>query len=191
MEIKSITIGKQIWMASNLEVTSFRNGDNIAEIESDEDWVRLSEDGIAACCNPENDFENGFIYGKLYNLHAVKDERGLAPEGWHIPTNEEWNQLTEFLGEGAALKLMSTAYWFDNSGKNECGFDAVPAGIRTIDSGVAEFTDLDMQAFFWASSRFTSQNNIYRSIPDEDGEVYKGSDEGWPGEGMSVRCLKD
>ena len=137
MDIKTITIGEQEWMASNLEVETFRNGDNIAEIESDEDWISAGKEGIPACCNPENDFENGFIYGKLYNWHAVKDPRGLAPEGFHIPTDEEWTQLTEFLGQNVAVKLMSTSYWFDNNGTNESGFDAVAAGIRPIDSGMS------------------------------------------------------
>jgi len=191
-DIKTITIGKQEWMASNLEVNTFSNGDNIAEIESDEDWVRLSDDGIPVCCNPENDFENGFMYGKLYNWHAVSDQRGLAPEGFHIPIDEEWTELTKFLGQNVAVKLMSTNYWFEENGTNESGFNAVPSGIRTNDCGVAEFTDLGLQAFFWSSSHYTSQNAWYRSLgSQENGEVYRDGEGGLFGEGMSVRCLKN
>ena len=179
-------------MASNLEVNTFSNGDNIAEIESDEDWVRLSDDGIPVCCNPENDFENGFMYGKLYNWHAVSDQRGLAPEGFHIPIDEEWTELTKFLGQNVAVKLMSTNYWFEENGTNESGFNAVPSGIRTNDCGVAEFTDLGLQAFFWSSSHYTSQNAWYRSLgSQENGEVYRDGEGGLFGEGMSVRCLKN
>ena len=93
MDIKTITIGEQEWMASNLEVETFRNGDNIAEIESDEDWISAGKEGIPAWCYYENDPKNGDKYGKLYNWYAVNDERGICPENFHIPSDDEWKEL--------------------------------------------------------------------------------------------------
>ena len=95
---KSIAIGQQVWMAENLHVFNFRNGDPIPIVKSDEEWEKAGKNKQAACCYYQNSAENGQTYGVLYNWYAVKDSRGLAPEGWHIPSDKEWNVLTNYLG---------------------------------------------------------------------------------------------
>ena len=93
-----VTIGEQTWMNKNLDVTTFRNGDPIQEVTTYEEWIKLGEKGIPTWCYYENDSDYGEKYGKLYNWHAVKDPRGLAPKGWHVPSKSEWETLISFLG---------------------------------------------------------------------------------------------
>jgi uncharacterized protein (TIGR02145 family) len=82
--MKTIKIGKQTWMAENLNVDKFRNGDLIPHIQDPEEWEQAGKNQQPAWCYYENDPENGNIYGKLYNWYAVNDPRGLAPEGFHV-----------------------------------------------------------------------------------------------------------
>src|SRR5688500_248117 len=95
-----IKIGGQTWMTSNLDVSTFRNGDSIPEVTSAEAWVKAAKEGKPAWCYYQND--PGKSYGRLYNWYAVNDSRGLAPVGWHIPTNEEWILLEETVGVSRA-----------------------------------------------------------------------------------------
>src|SRR5260221_1474406 len=85
-------------MAENLNVGSCRNGGPVPEARTEEEWVRVGREGKPAWCYYENKIENGVHYGKLYNWYAVTDPRGLAPPGWHVPTDAEWRQVTLFLG---------------------------------------------------------------------------------------------
>ena len=89
-EVESVKIGNQIWMTKNLAVETFRNGDPIPIITDRDEWHKANNEGRAACCYLDNDKEKEAIYGKLYNWHAINDPRGLAPEGWKIPTNIDW-----------------------------------------------------------------------------------------------------
>jgi len=91
----SVKIGNQKWMTENLNVEYFRNGDPVPEVKSDSDWKRVGEDKKPAWCYYDNDSANGGIYGRLYNWYAVIDPRGLAPEGWHVSSDEEWSNLIE------------------------------------------------------------------------------------------------
>jgi len=81
----TVNIGTQTWMAKNLNVSIFANGDPIPEVKTNEEWKKAAEEKKPAWCYYENDPANGAIYGKLYNWYAVSDPRGLAPKGWHIP----------------------------------------------------------------------------------------------------------
>ncbi len=92
---KTVKIGDQVWMAENLGVSRYRNGDPIPEVQDPEKWKSLK---TGAWCYYKNDEEYGEIYGKLYNWHAVNDPRGLAPEGWHVPSDKEWMKLERYLG---------------------------------------------------------------------------------------------
>ena len=107
---KSVKIGTQTWTTENLNVSTFRNGDPIPEAKTDEEWKRADENKQPAWCYYENDPKNGVKYGKLYNWYAVNDPRGLAPAGWHIPTDEEWTTLENQLGDDGK-KMKSTSGW--------------------------------------------------------------------------------
>jgi uncharacterized protein (TIGR02145 family) len=104
-----VVIGTQTWTAINLNVATFRNGDPIPEAKSPKEWKAASDNKQAAWCYYENNAANGTKFGKLYNWYAVVDARGLAKAGWHIPTDEEWTVLFDFLGgNDVAGKKMGT-----------------------------------------------------------------------------------
>src|ERR1700722_9533725 len=95
---KIITIGSQVWTKENLNVSTFRNGDPILEAQSYEEWRKAWDKHQPAWCYYKGDSANGNKYGKLYNWYAVNDSKGLAPQGWHIPSKDEWSILVTFLG---------------------------------------------------------------------------------------------
>ena len=88
IKAQEIKIGNQTWTTKNLDVTTYRNGDAIPQVQDKKAWANLI---TGAWCYHENKAANGTIYGKLYNWYAVNDPRGLAPKGYHIPTGEEWS----------------------------------------------------------------------------------------------------
>ena len=110
---QTVTIGSQVWMTKNLDVATFRNGDPIPEAKSNEEWEKAGENKQPAWCYYNNDPANGAKYGKLYNWYAVNDSRGLAPVGYHIPSDAEWTKLTDFLGgeSVARTKMKSKSGW--------------------------------------------------------------------------------
>ncbi|MFZ4105044.1 fibrobacter succinogenes major paralogous domain-containing protein [Flavobacterium sp.] len=128
----SVKLNGKEWMKKNLDVSKYKNGDDIPQITDVTQWDALT---TGAWCYYENDTANGPIYGKLYNWYAITDPRGLAPAGWHIPTDTEWSELATFLGgeseAGRKLKENSTISTWDvttNYATNQSGFTATPAG---------------------------------------------------------------
>jgi len=97
---QTVTIGTQVWMTKNLDVATFRNGDPIPEAKTSDEWLEAGENEQPAWCYYDNDPANGEKYGKLYNWYAVNDSRGLAPDGYHIPSEAEWTILIIYLGGG-------------------------------------------------------------------------------------------
>jgi uncharacterized protein (TIGR02145 family) len=91
---QTVKIGDQVWMAENLRVTHYRNGDAIPNVK-DEEWSDLRS---GAYCAYENDETTAVTYGYLYNWSAVNDSRNIAPAVWHVPTDEEWKTLEMVLG---------------------------------------------------------------------------------------------
>ncbi len=121
---QTVTIGTQTWTATNLDIATFRNGDAIPQAKTTEEWKAAGENKQATWCYYENNSENGTKYGKLYNWYAVNDSRGLAPAGYHIPTDEEWTVLSTFLGgeDIAGKKMKSTSGWnsYKTGGSKTC-----------------------------------------------------------------------
>jgi uncharacterized protein (TIGR02145 family) len=109
----SVKIGNQTWMTTNLNVSKFRNGDPIPEVKSNEDWEKAGKNKQPAWCYYENNPSNGIKYGKLYNWWAVNDPRGLAPEGWHISSAEEFSQIKGYVGVDNVNELKSKSGWID------------------------------------------------------------------------------
>jgi len=106
--IKTVTIGKQVWMLENLNVASFKNGVAIPEVQDKDAWDNAGDNKQPAWCYYDNDPKNGEKYGKLYNWYAVVDDNGLCPQGWHVPSDAEWDTLVTYLGgkdvAGAKMK---------------------------------------------------------------------------------------
>jgi uncharacterized protein (TIGR02145 family) len=182
-----VTIGTQVWMAENLNVDKFRNGDPIPQAKTDEAWRAAGENKQPAWCYYDNDPSKGTKYGKLYNWYAVNDSRGLAPKGWHIPTDDEWTILTNTLGgeEVAGTKMKSTSGWNENgNGTNESGFSGLPGGLRREKFS---FGHVGNRGFWWSST----QTGLawLRYLKYDNGDVYRNE---YDKElGMSVRCLRD
>jgi uncharacterized protein (TIGR02145 family) len=177
-------------MARNLDVTTYRNGDIIPEVKDSAAWAKLK---TGAWCYYKNDPANGKVYGKLYNWYAVNDPRGLAPEGWHVPTDEEWNTLTKTLGgdeiAGGKMKEMGTEHWGSpNTGAtNSSGFTALPGGLRF---DVGDFVGIGNRAFWWSITESHPSSIMYRYVHLASG--YLNKDEWLGGQaGFSVRCVKD
>jgi len=185
-----VKIGDQIWTTENLNVTVFRNGDPIPEAKTAEEWSKAGKEGKPAWCYYENDPANEKKYGKLYNFYAISDPRGLAPTGWHIPTDQEWVQSAKHLGgeEAAGEKMKSITGWKkEGSGTNESGFSGLPGGTRGDAGG---FGAIGENGHWWSSSEGDKPNAIMHCMLDYSFrwlirlDVTKGS-------GLSVRCVKD
>ena len=183
---QTVTIGSQVWTSKNLDVATYRNGDVIPEVQGEEAWANLT---TGAWCYNKNDASNGTKYGKLYNWYAVNDPRGLAPNGYHIPTDAEWTKLTDYLGgeSEAGTKMKSTSGWYNNgNGTNSSGFSGLPGGFR---SGDGTFDDIDSLGSWWGSAEANADDAWYRYLGDYDGNVprrYYSKKSGF-----SVRCLRD
>lgn len=187
--LNRVTIGSQVWMAENLNVDKFRNGDPIPQVTTEEAWKLASKEGQPAWCYYNNDPSNEKKYGKLYNWYAVIDSRGLAPAGWHIPSDDEWTQLTNFLGEAdkVGTKLKSTSGWKDDrNGTNSTGFSGLPGGSRSPNG---KFNYLGSYGYWWSSSEFTPNIAWHRYLPYINDGIKRGSS--YEGFGMSIRCVKN
>ena len=185
-----VKIGTQVWMTKNLDVTKFRNGDVIPEAKSAGEWKAYADAGEAAWCYYDNDPKNGEKYGKLYNWYAVNDPRGLEPKGWHIPSDDEWTVLTDYLGgeEKAGAKMKSKTGWAEGvNGTNSSGFSGLPGGGRSLDG---TFGPIGGLGFWWSSTEVGTGFAWFRYLFYASGSVYrKGSFS--KGSGFSVRCLRD
>jgi uncharacterized protein (TIGR02145 family) len=186
-EYMAVKIGNQTWMAENLQVYSFRNGDTIQLANTEEKWAKATEEGQPAYSYIVYD-EDDALLSVYYNWFAVTDPRGLAPQGWHIPASAEWKMLATQLGGPAVTmeKLKSEYYWTTGTeGTNESGFEGYPMGKITAD-GYLE--DEDFYGYFWSSSE--SEGFGINFNLDEDNSSFEEA-QAFKGNGFSVRCVKD
>jgi uncharacterized protein (TIGR02145 family) len=149
---KTVRIGTQTWMAENLKTTIYRNGDPIPKVTNNNEWISLT---TGAYCFYNNDIPNQVVYGILYNWFTVKDNRNLAPLGWHIPDQVEWNALITYLGGGQAacitLRENGTTHWLDYKldNANQSGFTGLPAGYRDYMKGI--FYGINYYGWWWST----------------------------------------
>jgi uncharacterized protein (TIGR02145 family) len=174
-------------MTKNLDVATFRNGDPIPEAKTNEEWLQAGIEGKPAWCYYNNDPKNGTKYGKHYNWYAANDSRGLAPVGWHVPSNEEWALLSDYLGgKVAGKKLKNTNGWHEN-GTNSSGFSGLPGGRRD-DLGTF-ISILGYDGHWWSSTGDWSGYAIRYTLFYNNGNLFSYNCE--KGYGCSVRCLRD
>ena len=189
--LPTIVIGTQQWMRENLDVVTYRNGDIIPEVTDPTTWASLTS---GAWCYVNNDASNGTKYGKLYNWYAITDPRGLAPNGWHIPTDAEWTILTDKLGglsvAGGALKQAGTTSWLAPNGgaTNASSFSALPGSYR-INNGSFETNGLGDFGAWWSISEFNSSNAWMRLLDSMNPTVIRTNS--YKSLGLSVRCIRD
>jgi len=186
---RTVKIGDQWWMAENLKVTHYRNGDAIANVTDRTEWSNLM---IGAYCEYENNSANCATYGRLYNWFAVSDKRNIAPAGWHVPSDAEWQTLVNYLGgesvAGGKMKEIGTTHWISpNEGAtNVSGFAALSGGYR-VNSG--NFGDLGSNTDFWSSSEGSSGSAWSWRLGYNSASVYQCS--GSKRRGFSVRLVRD
>ena len=146
-----------------------------------------------AWCRYDNDSATyAATYGRLYNWYAVNDSRGLAPNGWHVPTDAEWNKMTKFLDESAdttqccynniANALKSSTGWpFLYNGTNSSGFTAMPGGYRfCYPFNDAFFFGNGDHSHYWTASEISSNEAWFRFIVTYSGALKK--------EAVSKKC---
>ncbi len=185
----TVKIGEQCWMKENLKTTHFSDGSAINEMQDSALWVNTSLTHAPAMSYYDNNIQNNFTYGALYNWYAVTDKRNLCPTGWHVPSNDEFQILSDYLGgddiSGSHLKDI-TLWSVSNSGNdNSSGFTALPAGLRYHNGG---FYGLGENGDFWSStggsSRAWNRSLFYRNPSADRFHDYEE-------DGLSVRCVGD
>jgi uncharacterized protein (TIGR02145 family) len=182
----TVTIGTQTWMVENLKVARYRNGDPIPNVTDSIQWKNLT---TGASCYYNNSQTNNNQFGKLYNWYAATDSRNIAPIGWHIPTDDEWtvlrNYLDDYLGGG---KMKSVNLWDSpNTGAtNSSGFTGYPSGYRN-ENGT--FLNIRQKTYYWSTTAYYPTASwvcglFYNlELVSRDG-LYKT-------DGISIRCIKD
>ena len=183
----------QAWTSINLDVTKYRNGDEIPQVQDAASWVSLT---TGAWCYYENETANGVKYGKLYNWYAVNDPRGLAPTGYRIPSIEDWSILTNNLGgkivydnieSKAGTKMKSKNGWDNNgNGTNSSGFNGLPGGYRDF---YGAFSDIGANGYWWSLSELAYTRLTYG---DGSYDPYSNPRLAYSERnGYSVRCIKN
>jgi len=194
VSLPTVVIGTQQWTDKNLDVLTYRNGDLIPQVKDATAWAALT---TGAWCYFNNEPSGyGAIYGKIYNWYAVNDPRGLAPQGWHIPTDAEWTTLSTTLGgdaiAGWKMKTTGITIWdSDNTGAtNESGFSALPSGRRYY-AGTAGyvFGFLGSQINFWSATSITIAAAGISFLTSGAGNLVRS--DAPKKYGYSVRCVRD
>jgi uncharacterized protein (TIGR02145 family) len=180
--------GNQIWMCKNLDVECYRNGDTIPQIKDNKEWLSIQK---GAWCYFNNDSVLGEIYGKIYNWYAVNDPRGLAPIGWHIPSQKEYYDLCKPFGNldtaGAHLKEIGTSHWIspNDGATNLSGMSMLPGGYRSYGG---EFFEIGFKGIWWTSD-MNGVNADYILLCNNNKIIDFRYGIWWAG--ASVRCIKD
>ena len=199
----TIQIDDQIWMAQNLSVTHYRNGDDISLNTRADDWTDVS---TGAMCYFNNDTDNAERFGALYNWYAVSDARNIAPEGFRVPSDGDWQVLESALGMGFSeaaetgyrgldqgsqlsgnASLWSSGSLRDGTTFGESAFDALPAGYRDLSTG--SYIGLGNYAYFWSSTVSGAGGAWYRWLDYAHSEIGRYYD--FRKAGYSVRCVRD
>jgi uncharacterized protein (TIGR02145 family) len=199
---KTVKIGDQVWMAENLRTTRFNDGTPIPLLADFTEWINCKSPAYCWYDNDENTYST--TYGALYNWYAVNTGK-LCPTGWHVPSDDEWTTLTDYLGgesvAGNKLIETGTIHWKspDTGATNETGFTALPGGFRGCNEN-QEFVSIGDNGFWWSSSGRDASQDWERSGSDR----YNGwsrrmeynnrgvsREDVYPGFGYSVRCVKD
>jgi uncharacterized protein (TIGR02145 family) len=205
---ETVQIGTQDWMAENLKTTEFNDGSEIPNVTDDTEWSDLSTAAFCWYQNDEVSYKNK--YGALYNWYTVQNGK-LCPQGWRVPTDEEWTTLENYLSEngfnfdgsigfnGYAKALASDSGWNPSETigapgntdfpqkRNATGFSALPGGVR--DANQRLFGAAGNYGIWWTSSEVNSATAWDRGVDyslSTLGRVNVNK-----ATGFSVRCLKE
>jgi uncharacterized protein (TIGR02145 family) len=198
-------IGTQVWMKENLRTTRYQNGDLIGTTSTASLDIR-NETAPAYQWGYDDNAKSVTLYGRLYSWSAVTDSRNVCPAGWHVPSNSEWKQLTDYLTENSygyegsgndiAKSIAAQAGWFnvstigsvgnDQTKNNGSGFSALPGGYRNAEG---TFQGAGLVGYWWSSTE-TSETDASSRYVRFGGKNVIIDNKSKP-LGFSVRCLKD
>ena len=207
----AVRIGNQVWMAQNLRTTRFANGDAIPEGQTATytEPYRYAPNG-----NESNVTEYGYLYnwaavmhGEVSSITNPSGVQGVCPEGWHVPSDAEWTQLTDYVssqseyvcsgnGENIAKALAADHGWqtttdnecavgYDQNSNNSIGFSALPAGY----SAGSFFNFFDLYAYFWSATEHEDNSAYASALGYRYARVGRGDEDECTG--CSVRCVRD
>lgn len=198
---KTVKIGKQVWMAENLNTDRFRNGDIIPEAKSDREWIDACFNEKPIWCYYNFNPKYGETYGRLYNGYALIDSRGIAPEGFKVGSTKDWEKLHKYLGVDAGSKLKSkNGFVFksknDNiiriKGTNSSGFTGIPGGSVSGSKfgSEIEFSGLGDDCQWWTSSEEDGKEShlLIYSLGIANSWLHLSS--GHKVNGLYIRCIK-
>jgi uncharacterized protein (TIGR02145 family) len=190
---KTVTIGNQTWMAENLRTTHYKLGGYIATGLNNYYWNTAT---IPAYTSWDNDTAGDYVYGKLYNWFAVSPttngNKDVCPTGWHVPTDNDWKILEEYLGgserAGGKMKEVGSLNWVNpnTSATNESLFSALPSGYRLYNGN---FSYKGNYGFYWSSTENGASHAYFRYLYNESARIIKNSI--YKSSGFSIRCIKD
>lgn len=191
---KTVTIGSQTWMAENLRTTKYNDGSSIPNLTDASDWHYTTS---GAYCNYNNSTDEDLIkiYGRLYNWHSINSGK-LAPNGWRIPTDDDWLDLLEYLGGfdigPSKLKEKGTTHWKSPNADatNESGFTALPGGSRDgYISNDIEFNNKGELGNWWTNTEHITNSSYSYCLSYQGGGISRSN---YPKYfGFSVRCIKN
>jgi uncharacterized protein (TIGR02145 family) len=185
-----VQIGTQFWTGENLKTTKFNDGSNIPLVTDAGSWVALATPGYCWYNNDEPANKN--TYGGIYNFYAVSYGE-LCPSGWHVPTDNDFTVLADFLGgtsiAGGKMKETGTVHWSSpNTGAtNETTFTALPGGQR---DETGAFIGMGLNGIWWSSTPYNSIKPWYRSLGSATSVLFVGNGS-LNIRGFSIRCIKD
>ena len=205
-EYEITKIGNQIWMAENLRVTRYADGTPIPQVTNNTEWQNLGNDDKAFCWWENDSATYAESYGAYYTFAAANNGnvtsdsaystiQGVCPDGWHMPSQGEWNELRNYLGsvghagnEGTVLK--STTGWdADGNGTDLYGFNTHPYGLRDHESGGFQFQGV-AELFYSSNENENSIGGAWMFIFENDSnEIMKGNDS--KQRGSHIRCVKN
>lgn len=213
-QYNSVIIGTQEWMAENLKTTKYCNGDELPmnNNNSTGTWGNLT----VGAWNFVNSNSSTYPNEKFYNWYAASDSRNVCPCNWHVPSDNEWTILENYLiantfnydgttSGNKIAKAMASQNLFWNSSlnigavgnnlslNNSSGFNALPFGLIT-ESGINYGYNAGNYAFWWTSNEWDTDNTyaIWRGLSSQNNNLWSGApDIGMKTAGFSVRCLKN
>jgi uncharacterized protein (TIGR02145 family) len=191
----SVTIGTQTWLAENLKTTTYNDGSDIPNVIENSAWITLT---AGAYCDYANNPANSDTYGRLYNWYvaAPSNTKKICPTGWHVPKDEEWTTMINYLGgtsvAGGMLKETGILHWAgQNAGAtNETGFTALPGGYRSAGDGA--FSSIGNLGFWWSASdaKTTAPGKAWYVVMHDFLSTALRFDKDKE-HGLSIRCVKD
>lgn len=186
---RTVVLDNKTWMAENLRVTKYKNGESIETTNPNQDISKVSEPKYYWSYKGKDSLSK--IYGNLYTWYVIQDPRGVCPEGFHVPSDQEWisliNSLDGNIEAGAKLKETDFVHWFkpNANATNESGFTALPGGYRDNDG---KYYVLGFRGYWWSSKKnyvvmAWNSGLIYNNDILERLDFLKKN-------GLSVRCVK-